>query len=58
MLDLEPAALNREDVGERMTIDVEPRVVLLGLEDEEGRVRARHAVTDREIDDRLLRLGL
>ena len=42
---------DRQDVGQRAAIDVEARVVLLGLEDEQGRVVGEHAVLHRQVHD-------
>ena len=54
----DPARADRQDVGQRAALDAEARVVLLGLQHQQRRERAEHAVLGRQLDRlRLQRLG-
>jgi hypothetical protein len=47
-----------EDLGERVAVDAEALVVVVGLEHEQRGVVGEHAVLDREVEDLLADVGL
>ena len=51
---LDAAGADGDHIGQRAPLDAETRVVLLGLEHQQRRVGAKHAVLDRQLDRLLL----